>query len=225
MTNLPNSKKIKYCLIAAILIFGIVFQISYMYQVFGDNIGAGSRIISNDSIAVNIKDVLPIYSEDELNYYVNKYYPNIDFAGTYYGPMTDRKLIRNSDLIIRGTVIEVPPAYETQKPSYHNVIHHNVLSRDVIYHNVIVEVKDVYKGSPNIETIKMERIGGVIETRAYINSVFNYRVGDEVILYLKEIETNGDEKIYGAAYPTRGELFVYENRYWDVDGKEYELIY
>jgi hypothetical protein len=226
MTDSAKSKKRTYCLIAAVIILGLILQAAYTYCYFGDSIGDGSRILSNDSIAENIKDVLPIYSNDEINDYLNKYYPNIDSAGTYYGPMNDGKLIRNSDLIVRGTVKEMLPAYETTESMYYNALRYGVLSRNAVYHNVVIEVEEVYKGPTDIETLTMKRVGGITETRAFLDTgTFDYRIGDEIVVYLKEIEDDGNEKIYTYTYPNRGELFVYENRYWTVDGKEYELIY
>ena len=170
--------------------------------------------------------MLPIYSNDEIDSYLNKYYPNIDFASTYYEPMTDRKLIRNSDLIVRGTVKEILPAYETTESLYYNAIRYGVLSRNAVYHTVVVEVEEVYNGPTDIETVAIKRIGGITETRAFLDtSTFDYRIGDEIVVYLKEIEDDGNEKTYTYTYPNRGELFVYENRYWTVDGKEYGLVY
>ena len=229
MTGSSKSKKKRYCLIAIVIIIAILItavQISYMYSSLEENTGIGSRIQSNDSTAENIKDVLPIYSHDEMNYYLNAYYLNFDFAGTYYKPMNDRKLIRTSDLIVRGTVKEILPGYETTESLYYNTIRYGNLNRNAVYHNVVIEVEEIYKGPTDIETITMKRVGGITETRVLFDmATFDYRIGDEIVVYLKEIENDGDEKIYTYTHPSRSELFVYENRYWTVDGKEYELIY
>jgi hypothetical protein len=229
MKDSSKSKKMKYFLTAIVIIIcilGAAFQIAYMYQIFEENTGIGSRIISNDSVTVNIKDVLPTYSEDEINYYLNKYYPNVDSATTYYRPMNDRKLIRNSDLIVRGTVKEILPAYETTESLYYNTIRYGNLNRNAVYHNVVIEVEEVYKGPSTTETITMKRIGGITETRVFFDmGTFDYRIGDEIVVYLKEIDNDPDGKIYTYTYPNRGELFVYENRYWTIEGKEYEVVY
>ena len=144
-----------------------------------------------------------------------------------YIPFSNEELIEQSDLIVRGTIQAALPAEwatnDGTAPKYKYV-------KDpysyAMYHDVVVKVDEVFKGSADDEIV-IRQTGGSVDGTAIIDmDSINYLKGDEAILYLKEGAHSTDLFPYYIAIPVQGELLVIDeecvNPYGQVVYSEYK---
>ena len=124
-----------------------------------------------------------------------------------YEHINDSELIDRSDLVIKGRVKEIPPTEWTTadgRPlSQDNIQDVNILH---LFHSVIVEVDEVYKGELKTDEIIIHKSGGTSDNIRITTSNPDYREDDEVILYLREkIDGSG---VYVQTHDGSSQIFV-----------------
>jgi len=104
-----------------------------------------------------------------------------------YEPISDSEVIDQSDLIIKGRVKEILPT-EWTTPDGRPVTHNNIFEADTfsLFHSVVVEVDETYKGELQTNEIIIHKLGGTSGNIKVITSNPNYYENEGVILYLKE---------------------------------------
>jgi len=160
--NLKSSQKAGIC----ILIF--VLLIAASCSLYGS-----SKLPSLYSIAASFSDEdvnLPWYTLSDSD----GTYDHFSSVNFHHVTLSEKKMVKNSDLIIRGEVKEILPAKRDPISNY-------------IYHELIIEVEKQYKGSLKSDTVVVRQLGGIVDNSAFIyHSTFYYRPGDEVVMYLYE---------------------------------------
>ncbi|WNY24737.1 matrixin family metalloprotease [Methanolapillus millepedarum] len=127
-------------------------------------------------------------------------------------PISDDLMVEKSDLIIRGTVKSIMPA----EWSTNNKLAPKDTSDYVIYHDVMIDVEEIYKGnlSKDVDSIYVRKIGGIADNVEMITDSVDYYEGEEVILYLSE-DTNSLTKDIGPKHyfeiDKKGQLFIIDN--------------
>ena len=146
---------------------------------------------------------LPLYSKD-LGFYLDTYNGNVRAITIHYVRLSERKMMRDSDLIIRGEIIEILPAkWDTADGEAPES------SPKMTYHELIIQVDKCYKGSVKGDTVTVKKRGGGVDGFALIDlDSFNYQPGDEVIMYLaKDSNATGSNPSYRIFHP-RCEIIV-----------------
>ncbi|WNY27592.1 matrixin family metalloprotease [Methanolapillus ohkumae] len=132
-----------------------------------------------------------------------------------YQPISKEDLANNADLIVRGKVINVLPAYWNTDDGFAPSDKYGEESQKYeIYHDVVIEINEIYKGKTENKTVIFRQIGGAVDNTIRINlDSINYQKNDDVILYLyKDIEnTKVSKSEFYFAYPVQGELLVLDN--------------
>ena len=104
-----------------------------------------------------------------------------------YEPLDDSELIDQSDLIIKGRVKEILPTEWTTEDgrsiSQNNIQDVNILT---LFHSVVVEVDETYKGELKTDEIIIHKSGGTSDNIRITTSNPEYYENEEVILCLKE---------------------------------------
>jgi len=161
------------------------------------------------------------FSKKVIDEYLNKY-ENVRAMTFLYEERTDADLVNYSDLIVCGTITEISSGYwETADglpPSKEE------LFRYPIFHDIIIEVDDVYKGKIDNQTITIKQIGGVVDGYVLLNlDSFNYQKDNQVLLCLSEkLDSKGDNAYYSIIHG--GEMLVMDNGLlYDSSGNEVEL--
>lgn len=92
-------------------------------------------------------------------------------------------LAQNSDLVVTGTVTSV----EARR----------AVDYDFIYTYVTIQVDEVFKGAP-VSTVHLEELGGQVgEWIHYVPGVPHYEEGEQVLVFLHDLQKNGLYRTYG----------------------------
>ena len=123
-----------------------------------------------------------------------------------YEPLKGSEMINQSDLIIKGRVKEILPTEWTTKDgrpiSQNNIQDVNIFN---LFHSVVVEVDETYKGELKTAEIIIHKSGGTSDNIRITTSNPEYYENEEVILYLKEriddsgiyyYQINGESQIF-----------------------------
>ena len=128
----------------------------------------------------NFLSLRTIPTEDQNTYEIESRM-NILFA-----PLTDNEMITESDLIVKGRVKEISVARWTtsdgKAPVSESMMDYS------LFHDVIVEVDEIYKGelTGRTQEITVRQPGGVLDNTRQTASIPEYYKGEEVILYLTQ---------------------------------------
>jgi len=124
-----------------------------------------------------------------------------------YEPLNDSEMMNRSDLIIKGRVKEILPTEWTTtdgRPiSQNNIQDVDMLS---LFHYVVVEVDETYKGELKADEIIIRKSGGTSDNIRMTSSNPEYYENEEVLLCLREgiddssftyyLQTNGRSQIF-----------------------------
>ncbi|WNY25972.1 matrixin family metalloprotease [Methanolapillus millepedarum] len=126
-----------------------------------------------------------------------------------YVSLSEDLMVNASDLVVRGKVKEVLPGqWNTQDGESPSI---KEMSKYDIFHDVIIEVDDVYKGNFSGKEIRVRRIGGIVDNVKQTLDTRDYIVGDEVILYLIEgsdVSSSNDKSVCYSELNNDGQLFI-----------------
>ncbi|WNY25567.1 matrixin family metalloprotease [Methanolapillus millepedarum] len=158
----------------------IMYQPARMTQSLGTYDKNDLKTIYNVLIAKSIMGNMDIGNVDLKNEKI--------FISTSinYIPLSEDLMVDVSDLIVKGKVKEVLPSKwntsDGKSPSYEDIGEYG------LYHDVIIEVEDIYKGSlpDSTNEIKIRRFGGSLDNVEHTLDMRDYSKGSEMILYLIE---------------------------------------
>jgi len=170
-------------------------------QIYGSNTASESAMISAE--LHNEENYLYLRNIPENN----KVYDIDSRIEICYMPLNDSKMIDLSDLIIKGRVKEIRPTEWTttdgKSISKNNIHDVDTLS---LFHYVVVEVDEIYKGELKTNEIIICKSGGISDNIRISTSNPEYYENEEVILCLEEeiddsgfvcyIQTNGRSQIF-----------------------------
>ena len=125
-----------------------------------------------------------------------------------YEPISDSELLDRSDLVIKGRVKEILPTEWTTadgRPLSQN----NIQDVDILrlFHSVVVEVDETYKGEVKTNEILIRKSGGTFDNIRITTSNPDYYENDEVILYLRE-KTDDSGVVYAQTHDGGSQIFI-----------------
>ena len=201
-----NSKFVIGVFVGILLIICFIFSIALLTYLDFTSQG------SNETY-----DIPQIYTKEKLDEYLNTY-DNVSMISPHYAYMSKRKMTRNSDLIIRGTIQEISSGYRDTNDGSAQDIYSSVF----IYHDVVIEINEIYKGPADTKTVTVRRVGGVVDDAAVIClETFDYLENDEVVMYLSHFPNSTGSKYY-VTHP-RGEVLVYHDILLNAKGERVNL--
>ncbi|WNY27653.1 hypothetical protein [Methanolapillus ohkumae] len=169
------------------------------------------REIYNKILAKSLQNNRALSSEFEI--ISDEMYETEILIITDYAPIQTEMMDDFSDFVIHGKVREILPALwntpDGQAPSSED-------SDYYIFHDVIIEIDDVYKGKLNNEQneIHVRKIGGVIENTRCRTMTPDYQKGQEVILFLNKDTiplTSKNEPEHYFELNEQGQIYVKSN--------------
>ncbi|MCL2141411.1 MAG: hypothetical protein FWH46_00805 [Methanimicrococcus sp.] len=145
------------------------------------------------SISDAVADHPSFFTGKVMGEYLDNYGENVSMITADFAPIIK---ITRADLVVRGTVKEVTPGswYTADGQPLEETSFNSFM-----YHDIIVEVDEVYKGKTDGQTITVRLIGGVADDHVLIHlDSFNYRENDQVILYLTKFDSKENASHYSA---------------------------
>lgn len=202
-----------------------VYDEYYFYQIYKNQIAGGSKIMDNPSIGELDQDYWVsrdfVLSSDENNFNLRQIpektiltqsdYDFETYVDILYIPLDDVEMIDFSDLIVKGHVKEITPAWwntvDGKKPTEDKMLEYN------LYHNIVIEVDEVYKGklTDNTKEVTICQIGGTFNGVRQTSSIPNPYIGEEVIFYLVEESLNNNKNPTYIQVNEKGQIFVIDD--------------
>jgi Matrixin. len=143
-----------------------------------------SNLVSSE----NFLSLRTVPTEDKKTYEIES---RMDIL---FAPLTDDEMITESDLIVKGRVKEISAARWTtsdgKAPKSESMMDYS------LFHDVIVEVDEIYKGelTGRTQEITVRQPGGALGNARQTASVPDYCIGEEVILYLTQETLSADSR-------------------------------
>jgi Matrixin. len=127
-----------------------------------------------------------------------------------FASLTDDEMITESDLIVKGRVKEISASQwdtpDGKAPSSENMLEYN------LFHDVIVEVDEVYKGelTGRTQEITVRHPGGTLDNvRLTIDNIPGYYEDEDVVLYLTQATLSSGSRNTGMSLNSRSDNIIY----------------
>lgn len=131
---------------------------------------------------------------------------------SYLAPLNEEELIEKADLIVKGEVKKnLPAVWNTEN----GILKSNDDINDYsMYHDVVIEIEEVYKGEIDTKEIYVRKVGGVIDNTHIITNSKEYNEGEKVILYLAKDTSsltakNGPEHYFELS--EKGQIWIHDD--------------
>ncbi|WNY28528.1 hypothetical protein MmiEs2_07190 [Methanimicrococcus stummii] len=178
----------KTAVFISLFLIGILLSASVFIFAGNDflNSNPENAFSNNQKDLLSLRNVTPENIDDKV--YANEIIVNVSPEYIEYS-----KLAANSDLVIKGKVVEILPAWWTIEPE--KQAESDEIPR--IYHDVAIEVEEIYKGNLKDKNnlIYVRTLGGVVGDTIMITNLPEYYKGEEIMLYLVEDENSETKNV------------------------------